>query len=112
MTIKDRGTKKWTAMMLPEHVSGLRKIWFDDFEQTQRPELDEYEIEEIESKLFYALEFKRQVTIKIWDQGFFKEITGLLKKFNGLEKCIYLEEKDCYLNKIRFSDIVKVELAE
>ena len=41
--IRDRGTKKWTAMMLPEHLKELR-IWENENKMVKRPELEEFEL--------------------------------------------------------------------
>ncbi|GEN31675.1 hypothetical protein HNQ35_002040 [Cerasibacillus quisquiliarum] len=38
--IKDRGTKKWTSIMLPEHVKALKQLLADERKE-QKPLLDE-----------------------------------------------------------------------
>lgn len=40
MDIFDRGTEKWTAMMLPEHIKMLRDLDLDYY-KTNKPVLDE-----------------------------------------------------------------------
>ncbi|WP_268920460.1 hypothetical protein [Siminovitchia acidinfaciens] len=40
MDIKDRGTKKWIAMMLPEHVKVLKELNVD-YERLKNPVVDE-----------------------------------------------------------------------
>lgn len=40
MDIKDRGTIKWTAMMLPEHVELLKQLEHEQ-QKVKKPELDE-----------------------------------------------------------------------
>jgi hypothetical protein len=38
--MRDRGSIKWTAMMLPEHTSQLRED-VANYEKAERPQLDE-----------------------------------------------------------------------
>lgn len=38
--IKDRGTKKWTSIMLPEHVKALREL-NAELNKVEKPILDE-----------------------------------------------------------------------
>ncbi|HEY4601282.1 MAG TPA: YolD-like family protein [Cerasibacillus sp.] len=51
--IKDRGTKKWTSIMLPEHVKALREL-NKELDKVQKPILDEQKIWENEVKLQMA----------------------------------------------------------
>ena len=37
--LKDRGTIKWTSLMLPEHVERLKNMW-SETEKTAKPLLD------------------------------------------------------------------------
>jgi len=38
--LRDRGTKKWTSIMLPEHAKMLEHIWKES-EHKDKPILDE-----------------------------------------------------------------------
>nr|WP_241840629.1 YolD-like family protein [Fictibacillus sp. S7] len=52
--IRDRGSIKWTAMMLPEHVKQLREF---DWEQSKKmkPELDEQQLQLMEETIYEAM---------------------------------------------------------
>ena len=55
----DRGTKKWAmAMMLPEHVEAFKK-WMDEDHYVERPQLDDYDPENIQESIDIA--YKRKV---------------------------------------------------
>ena len=41
--LKDRGNKKWTAMMLTEHVAKIRK-WQESAYDIPEPEYDEFKL--------------------------------------------------------------------
>lgn len=58
------------------------------------------------------MEFALPVKIKIWEAGIFKEYEGLVNRLDGVNKVIYLEMKDGYIMKIKFQDIVGVELRD
>lgn len=47
---RDRGTIKWTSLMLPEHVEMIKQVWKED-ERVEKPILDEQQLEEIGFKL-------------------------------------------------------------
>lgn len=111
MSIRDRGTKKWTAIMLPEHVRGLRKIWHEEFEQREKPILDEEQINEINQKIVNASELKKAVTIKTREKGFFQQYSGRIHKADPLERYLYLKE-DQGVKRIPYADIIDVSIAD
>ncbi|MDQ9096528.1 YolD-like family protein, partial [Bacillus licheniformis] len=58
--LKDRGSIKWTAMMLPEHVSLLRELESRQ-NKVKRPVLDLSQIEDMEMVISEAMEFNYPV---------------------------------------------------
>ena len=112
MAIRDRGKIKWQgAFFMPEHVKMLRDIERDNQKEKQ-PILDEYEIEELENKIHYAMEFALFVKVKIWREGFFHEYLGRVCRLDGLSKMIYLECNNGYIEKIMFEDVVGIEVKD
>ncbi|MGP4070662.1 YolD-like family protein [Halobacillus sp. B29] len=51
---RDRGTIKWTSLMLPEHVEMVKQVWKED-ERIEKPILDEQQMEEMGFKLQRAV---------------------------------------------------------
>lgn len=47
---KDRGNKKWTAMMLTEHLTELRQDEAN-YGKVPRPQLDQYDLEYIQDEI-------------------------------------------------------------
>ena len=45
--IKDRGTKKWVAMMLPEHVAAVKEELLNE-KKIKKPELDQEKLNDID----------------------------------------------------------------
>ncbi|MCY8663729.1 YolD-like family protein [Bacillus haynesii] len=91
--LRDRGTIKWTAMMLPEHVSLLRELE-SKHNRVKRPVLDMAQIEDMERVICEAMEFNSPVQFSV-----FKPLPFL----NGAEtgEIIYIEGKIHYINQIR-----------
>lgn len=52
--MNDRGTKKWTSLMLPEHLEALKNV-FVERAYKKRPALDEQQIIENELILQHAV---------------------------------------------------------
>jgi hypothetical protein len=79
MNIKDRGNKKWTAMMLIEHRKKLKELK-DHEDDREKPILDEQEKAVINSRLQQALENDLKVKIKYYRDKRFKSISGRIER--------------------------------
>lgn len=67
MSMRDRKAKKWTSsFMLPEHIEILKELAID-YHRTAKPNLDEFQIEEFENKIHYAMEYAHQIKVTIWE---------------------------------------------
>jgi hypothetical protein len=110
--IRDRGKIKWqSAFFMPEHVKMLHELK-SDYQKTNKPHLDESQIDDFEQKLCMALEFKQAVNITIWEAGFFSMLKGSLRKLDEWNKTIHLEKENNCITIIPFYQVVGVELAE
>ncbi|MEH7522038.1 YolD-like family protein [Bacillus sp. JJ1503] len=105
--IKDRGTIKWTAMMLPEHVQSLKEIMLDE-QKLKKPELDEQAIEEFELTICEAMEFHRTIIIEVFENGLFNTITGTVHYINHLKSQLILKDDQDYFHHIPFKNLVNV----
>jgi hypothetical protein len=79
MNIKDRGNKKWTAMMLIEHRKKLKELKEHE-DDRKKPILDDQEKAVINSRLQQALERNLKVKIKYYRDKRFKTISGRIKR--------------------------------
>lgn len=87
---KDRGTIKWTAMMLPEHVKELRE-WRHEVEDKRPNPLEEWELEELNEKLILA--FEQQLTISVFTfEGQWHEEIGIIHKVDYERKLVFLDD--------------------
>lgn len=95
--IKDRGTIKWTAMMLPEHVQMLRD-WQSEEHRDVRPALDEFDLEALYEEIHLAYRRQCLLEIRVWHNE--------VKTYSGKVAIIDLRLKqvcfDCSGNALKF----------
>ncbi|WP_316572060.1 YolD-like family protein [Neobacillus sp. YIM B06451] len=112
MTIRDRGKLKWqTAAFLPEHGKMLKEMWKEN-EQIQKPILDEYALNKIEDQICFAMEFSYLIHIKIWNEGVYWCFKGRVNRLDDINKMIYLQTEEEYIQKISFNEIVEVHVVQ
>ena len=99
MKVNDRGTMKWTSLMLPEHVEALRVIW-DDQDQKTMPDLDDQQIAENNMKLQLALEYDKKIKIKYYEKNDHVNVEGYLLGTDMVNGVILPEEKEIMFNRI------------
>ena len=81
--IKDRGTIKWTSLMLPEHVKTLRD-WAAEDKLEKKPELDEQAFEQIGIVVMDSLNYTLPIRLTIWENGLFTTFTCIVVKVDLL----------------------------
>lgn len=106
--IKDRGAKKWTSLMLTEHV-GLLRDYFANDGWSEQPILDEYEIAEMESKIQFAAESGEALEFGYWRDGFVSSVVGRVRKVDAITKEIRIVDEDGGNIRLRFSELVSVK---
>lgn len=85
--LKDRGNIKWTAMMLPEHIHELRK-WEAEGDLVKRPELTEWDLQEIQAEIDTAMRRQCQVEVQTWRAGEIRTHTGTIENLDTRLKLI------------------------
>ncbi|ADU30381.1 YolD-like family protein [Evansella cellulosilytica] len=101
---RDRGTIKWTAMMLPEHVGMLRELKHKS-KKHQKPIIDEQKLEEYEYIIFEAIETNSQLTFNYWRNGFFEEFTGYVNYIDHVIKRLHVKDKNGDIEYIQIDTI-------
>lgn len=107
---RDRGTKKWTAMMLPEHIVALRN-WMDKDHYEERPELSEWDLQSIQEGIEVAYKRKCQTLIKTWKDGKIMTRGGILEEID-LRTMIVILDNPFGIERISVLDIIGVQIAE
>lgn len=102
--LRDRGTKKWTSMMLPEHVEGLKQLFKEEAYKAM-PILDEQQ--KIQNELFLQAALKYDSIIKVvyFKDHDFHVMKGHILFIDILNGILRMEEMD-----INLEYIIEVEL--
>src|SRR5699024_389951 len=105
MSLKDRGTKKWTSLMLPEHVEMLKEVFRQD-EYKEKPILDEQQKVEMDTMLQCALHNDLTVEITYFADHDYKKVEGQLLMIDVLNNRLALEAEI----EIKISDVIGVNV--
>ncbi|MFG6113565.1 YolD-like family protein [Halobacillus sp. MO56] len=89
---KDRGTIKWTSLMLPEHVQLVKELWKED-ERVEKGIIDEQKAVEIDFLLQRALNDNLTVELTYHNgfdherrRGKINSICSVRKELHGTEE--------------------------
>jgi hypothetical protein len=108
--IRDRGTKKWTAMMLSEHLVELRK-WLKEDNYEERPELDDFDLQAIQKEVEVAYKRKCLTFVKSWDKSNIILHSGVIKEINAQSMCVMIDGP-FGTDRMPVSNIIGVQCAE
>lgn len=97
--LRDRGTIKWTSLMLPEHVELLKEMW-QEAESIQKPEIDIQEIEIMNRKLNRAFHYNETVQLAIYLNGKINTVMGKIKQISLYDKTFQLGDETVSLRNI------------
>jgi hypothetical protein len=112
MAIRDRGKKKWQfAFGMPELIKAQRGLWTDQ-ERIIKPIIDEYEKEEFDQRICYAMEYSMSVKITIWSNGFTSDITGRIHFVDPISHELRIESKSGEFYRIAFEDVIGVAIVD
>jgi hypothetical protein len=109
---KDRGQKKWTSMMLPEHVEMLHEFADREYYKTSKPLLDPYQIQEMESKIHYAMEYHYPVKFDVWYDGFVEAVRGYIHYLDPFLKEVRVKDDEGNVERIKFESIIDVTVED
>lgn len=105
--IRDRGRIKWTAMMLPEHLTQLRD-WVGEDAYEEKPDIDEWTLQEFQQQLHIACQSRCEIRIKTWENGKITDTTGILKGLDDRLRLIYVVD-GLAVHKISLGTLVGIE---
>jgi hypothetical protein len=87
-------------------------LMFKDQERQPKPLIDEYEAEEFDQRLSYAMEYNFAVKVTVWNDGFTTEITGPVHYVNPITQQLHIEVKSGEFEQITFEDVVGVVVVD
>lgn len=106
--LRDRGRKKWTSIMLTEHLQLLRE-WQKEDTLTKRPELSDWDLEGIHESLMSAKQRQCQTFIKTWKAGTTSTFHGTIEHLDIQKKLVLLEDPFSKIERIPADEIILVQ---
>ncbi|WP_226581505.1 YolD-like family protein [Halobacillus litoralis] len=85
---RDRGTIKWTSLMLPEHVEMVKKLWKED-QRVEKGIIDEQKAVEIDFLLQRAMTDDLTVKVRFYNGFDYEDQLMKVKRVNRLEKVVH-----------------------
>ncbi|MEC3755982.1 YolD-like family protein [Bacillus halotolerans] len=105
--LRDRGTIKWTSMMLPEHLTQLKQDLID-VSKIEKPSLDDQQIEEMDILVSEALEFNKELKFKLFNNGFVENVTGRVHYINFEQQKLHVKDQNDNTIYINMNNIIGV----
>ncbi|PAV29445.1 hypothetical protein CIL05_11295 [Virgibacillus profundi] len=104
---QDRGSIKWTSLMLPEHVDLLRNLWQED-KKTSKPILDPQEIEIINDQLIYAYKQQHSVALTVYKDHAVNDYIGTIIKLDKNTNHVSLQLNKYEEVTVNFKNIISI----
>ncbi|TMW71019.1 YolD-like family protein [Alteribacter natronophilus] len=111
MNEKDRGTIKWTSLMLPEHVRMLKEHQQSYFKEP-KPQLDPQQMEEFERTLCEAMARNCPLSLTCWKDGHFMQVDGYVHYINHAGRKLHLVTSDGEAAYVSFTDLTDVKVSD
>lgn len=112
MTIKDRGIQKWApASFMPEGFAMISEMYRDQ-ERQEMPLLDEYQVEEFDRKICYAMEMNLPVRLSVWEDGFVIDLVVRVHRRDEITRELRVVLADGTVDRVKAGELVGVEVIE
>ncbi|WEY96470.1 YolD-like family protein [Bacillus subtilis] len=105
--LRDRGTIKYTSIMLPEHLTQLKQDLIDA-SKIEKPSLDDQQIEEMDLLVSEALEFNKELLFKLFNNGFVENVTGKVHYINFEQQKLHVKDQNDNTVYINMNNIIGV----
>ncbi|SFK60702.1 YolD-like protein [Halobacillus dabanensis] len=84
---RDRGTIKWTSLMLPEHVEMVKKLWKED-QRVEKGIIDEQKAVEIDFLMQRALSDNLTVKVKVHNGFEYEDMVIKIERVNKMDRTV------------------------
>jgi hypothetical protein len=108
MTIRDRGKMKWNPASFMPEVFKMQRDMFKDQERKPRPLLSEFDTEEFDLRICYAMEYNLSVRLTVWNDGFTSEMTGRIHQVDPITHQLRIELKEGEFERVDFDCVIGV----
>ncbi|MGV4320233.1 YolD-like family protein [Bacillus mojavensis] len=93
--------------MLPEHLTQLKQDLLD-VSKIEKPSLDAQQIEEMDILVSEALEFNKELVLKLFNNGFVENVTGRVHYINFEEQKLHVKDPNDNTVYINMNNIIGV----
>ncbi|MFD2628770.1 YolD-like family protein [Oceanobacillus kapialis] len=92
MSVNDRGTIKWTSMMMPEHIEILKQL-NEQQDWKEKPIISDYQKEEMNLALQLALKDDLTIELEYFKNHDYHKIKGKLLGVDVLNQFVKIEDE-------------------
>lgn len=96
---------------MPQVFEQQREM-FKDQERQPRPLLSEFETEEFDQRLCFAMEYNLEVRLTVWSDGFTSDITGHIHRIDPITHHLSVERKPGQFKWLAFEDVTAVTVVD
>ncbi|QVY63011.1 YolD-like family protein [Cytobacillus gottheilii] len=109
---RDRGLIKWQGFFMTEHVGALKQL-DAEMRKVDRPLIDEFQRNEFDERIAYAMEYNLAVKLAVWDGGHIIEESGRVHYVDQVRQQLRLKsEAGDGVARVDMANVVGVEVAE
>lgn len=108
--IRDRGTKKWVAMMLLEHVAAVKEEIVNS-KKIIKPSLDEEKLIDIDTLIQESIEYNMLLQFSLYNNGFINTLIGHTIYVDHLKNQLRIQDENSKIHYLDFQTLVDVDRA-
>ncbi|KPD08609.1 hypothetical protein AM501_09015 [Aneurinibacillus migulanus] len=107
----ERGAKKWTSLMLPEHKAMLQEIYHEQY-YVKKPLLDEQQQERIQYMISSAMQTGETLQFHTYKERRIHCFYGTIKKVDRYQMRIIVSTEDKEEVRLDMQSIVDIQYGE
>lgn len=88
----------------------MTRDMYQDQARQAKPILDDYQTEEFDLRIKYAMEYKHAVKISVWNDGFTTDYTGRIYRVDPITHELRIEVKPGEYERVAFEDVCAVKV--
>lgn len=85
-----------------------QRAYWRETQRIEKPIIDEYEKDEFDSRIAYAMECNLQVKVTIWTDGFTTDYTGRIHYVDPITHQLRIEVNTGEFERIAFDDVIGI----
>ncbi|MED3792776.1 YolD-like family protein [Niallia alba] len=103
--LKDRGTKKWVAMMLPEHVAGVKEV-IENQNKVKQPIQEEVKLNDIDILIHEGMVYNQLLKYSLYQDGYLNILLGRTVYIYYLNNQLRIQDEKDNIHYVSFRKLV------